>query len=90
MGRTVHDLRNDIRRAVDRFERAESTSFTKESLAAIAGALIPDRDPGRITSKAAMRGEILQALDGSEAAEAVARPFRKAELQSIAAALEAD
>ena len=39
MTQTVDDLRNEIRQAVDRYERIESTGFTKEALAAICEAL---------------------------------------------------
>ncbi len=35
MTQTVNELRNEIRQAVGRYERIESTAFTKEALAAL-------------------------------------------------------
>lgn len=87
--RTVDDLRNEIRQAVGRYERVESTAFTKEALAALCTALDYDIDTARLPSKAQMRAGILWRVgvldeDDPDSAD---RPFRKAELESIAAAL---
>jgi hypothetical protein len=82
---TVHELRNEIRLAVGRFERVESTGFTKEALAAICGAVGHDVAkplPPKAEMRAAIRGRI-DALEESGAD----RSFRKAELEAIAAAL---
>lgn len=89
MTRTVDDLRNDIRQAVGRYERVESTAFTKEALAAICEAVAYDIDANGLPSKPQMRAGILWKIgvlddDDPDSAD---RPFRKAELQSIAAAL---
>lgn len=86
---TVDDLRNEIRDAVGRFERVESTAFTKETLAAICDALGTPVADGPLPAKAEMRASILRAIDpGGTADPAEAdRPFRKAELEGIAEAL---
>lgn len=89
MTKTVDDLRNEIRQAVGRYERVESTGFTKEALAAICDAVNYDIDTNRLPSKSQMRAGILSKVgalneDDPESAE---RPFRKAELESIAIAL---
>lgn len=92
MTKTVDDLRNEIREAVGRYERIESTAFTKEALAAICAAVDYDIDPDRLPSKPRMRAGILWKI-GLEADDSPAdmdRPFRKAELQSIAAALRSE
>lgn len=85
---TVDELRNEIRVAVDRYERVESTAFTKEALAAICGALDEDVDTDRLPSKGEMRGRIRQAIGETDEFERTDRAFRKAELESIAAALD--
>jgi len=84
---TVHALRNEIRVAVGRYERVESTQFTKESLAAIHEALVGSVDANDRPSKSAVRARILDAVDADEDAESVDRAFRKAELEAIATAL---
>ena len=86
---TVDELRNEIREATDRYERIESTAFTKEVLAAICEAVDYDIDTDRLPSKAQMRAGILWTLgelptDDPEQAES---PFRKAQLEAIAAEL---
>jgi hypothetical protein len=89
MVRTVDELRNEIRQAVGRYERPVSTAFTKEALAAICEAVEYDIDQNRLPSKPQMRAGILRnvgELDEDDPAEAE-RPFRKAELEAIAAAL---
>lgn len=84
---TVDELRNDIRETVGRHGRTESTAFTKEALAAICTAVGGDVDTDRrLPSKAAMRAGICGRLD-QLTEDDPDRPFRKAELQVIAAAL---
>ena len=89
MAPTVDDLRNEIRVAVGRYERVESTAFTKEALAATCEAVDEDVDQDRLPPKPEMRARILHAIgelsdrDTSE----TERPFRKSELEAIAAAL---
>lgn len=91
---TVDDLRNEIRLAVGRFERVESTAFTKETLAAVCEAVDCEVETTDIPPKPEMRAGILRetgALDGADPDRAhpdeADRPFRKGELESIAAAL---
>jgi hypothetical protein len=90
MSPTVDDLRNEIRTAVGRYERVESTAFTKEALAAICEAVGYDVDTDRLPSKPQMRAGILWhigALD-SDDPEQTQSAFRKAQLEAIAAALD--
>ena len=93
MARTVDDLRNEIREAVGRYERVESTAFTKEALAAICEAVGYEiDDTNRLPSKARMRAGILWTVgvldeDDPEQAD---RAFRKAELEAIADALRTE
>ena len=86
---TVDDLRNEIRQAVGRYERIESTSFTKEALAAICEAVGYDVGPGRLPPKPEMRAAILRNVEDAEAVEPdeADRSFRKAELEAIAEAV---
>ena len=89
MAKTVDDLRNEIRQAVGRNERIESTAFTKEALAAICDAVDYEIDQSRLPSKPQMRAGILWRIgvldeDDPDGAD---RPFRKADLESIATAL---
>ncbi|MFB6169496.1 MAG: hypothetical protein ABEJ43_11725 [Haloferacaceae archaeon] len=85
MTRTVDDLRNGIRERVGRYERVESTAFTKEALAAVCEALDADVDVSTTTPpKSEMRAAILRAVDAEGDGET---PFRKAELVAIADAL---
>jgi hypothetical protein len=87
MAKTVQDLRNEIRVGVGRFERETSSGFTKETLAAVAGAVgHPVDDAGRLPPKGEMRASILAAVEDGDA-ERVDRSFRKAELAAIAAHL---
>ena len=86
---TVDELRDEIRLAVDRYERVESTAFTKEALAAICGAVGYDVDTDRLPPKSRMRAGILWTVgltDEDDPAQAD-RPFRAAELEAIAEAL---
>lgn len=91
MPRTVDELRNDIRQAVGRYERVESTAFTKEALAAICDAVGYEIDTTTLPPKAQMRAGILAAIGEPEADDPtdLDRAFRKAELQAIAAAVGA-
>ncbi|WP_336358655.1 hypothetical protein [Haloarcula sp. CGMCC 1.6347] len=89
MSPTVDELRNEIREAVGRYERPVSTAFTKEALAAICGAVGYDIDTDRLPSKPQMRAGILWQIgerDDDDPADAE-QPFRKGELETIAAAL---
>lgn len=88
MTRTTDDLRNAIRTAVGRHERIESTAFTKEALAAICEAVGSGID-GDFPPKSRMRATIRRELAPGDPDDAD-RPFRKAELQAIAAELEDD
>ncbi|WP_248515301.1 hypothetical protein [Salinarchaeum laminariae] len=88
MAQTVGDLRNEIRLAVDRFERPDSAGFTKESLAAICEAVGYGIDHDSYPPKAAMRAGIRESIDEFEPEpDAAERSFRKADLQTIAAEL---
>lgn len=87
MSPTVHELRNEIRASVGRFEREVDAQFTKEELAAIAEAVghdVGDRRPSKQVIRAAIRRQT--GLDAG--AEASGDAFRKAELGAIAAALD--
>jgi hypothetical protein len=85
---TVDDLRNEIRRSTGRFEREASTAFTKESLAAIYGAVGYEIDGNRLPPTSEMRGAILRRVGVLDAEDPDPdRSFRKAELEAIAAAL---
>jgi hypothetical protein len=84
---TVHDLRNDIRLAVGRFEREIATDFTKEDLAAICAAVGYDVDQDRFPAKPRMRGGILWRIGEQAQNEPRESSFRKAELEAIAEAL---
>jgi len=92
MSPTVDDLRNEIRTAVGRYERVESTAFTKEALAAICEAVGYDIDTNRLPSKPQMRAGILSAIGELESddPEQTERAFRKAQLEAVAAALDAE
>jgi len=87
MAKTVDDLRNEIREAVGRYERIESTSFTKEALVAICEAVEADIETTPTPPKPAMRTAILDAIGAEGDGETA---FRKAQLQAIAAALDVE
>ncbi|NHN47791.1 hypothetical protein G9464_09305 [Halostella sp. JP-L12] len=88
MSPTVDDLRNEIREAVGRHERVESTAFTKEALAAICDAVDADVDTSGRPAKSRMRAAIRAEVGGlDDAPDGSDRPFRKAELEAVAAAL---
>ncbi|MFC4542558.1 hypothetical protein ACFO5R_11575 [Halosolutus amylolyticus] len=92
MTRTVDDLRNEIRQAVGRYERRESTAFTKEALAAICEAVHADVETDPIPPKSRMRSGIRRSIGMPDAddPDRADRPFRKDELESIAAALDGE
>lgn len=92
VSKTVDDLRNEIREAVGRYERIESTAFTKEALAAICEAVEYDIDTDRLPPKPRMRAGILWTIGELEEndPDAADRPFRKAELEAIATAVGAE
>lgn len=88
MSPTVHDLRNEIRLAVGRFEREVSAQFTKEELAAIANEVGTPVDAGARPSKAEMRAGVRRQVGMSESeGTASDGAFTKAELEAIADAL---
>jgi hypothetical protein len=92
MTKTVDDLRNEIRLAVDRFQRPGSTAFTKESLAAICDAVGHEIETPPYPPKPEMRATILHAIgerDTDDPSNAD-RPFRKAELEAIADDLQTE
>jgi hypothetical protein len=87
---TVAELRNEVRVAVGRFEREFDAPFTKEDLAAVCGAVGRDVDERRLPPKAEMRTAIRDAVTGLDGDADSDRAFRKAELETLAAALGGD
>lgn len=92
MSPTVDELRNGIREAVGRYERVESTSFTKESLAAICAAVDYEIDQDRFPPTDRMRAGILWRVGILETddPDAVSGSFRKVELEAIADAVSVE
>jgi len=92
MAPTVGELRNEIRVAVDRFERPDSAGFTKESLAAICDAVGYEIDHDSYPPTDQMRAGILSAIGELESddPDAAGSSFRKAELEAIAEYLQSD
>lgn len=88
MSPTVHELRNEIRSSVGRFEREVDAQFTKEELAAVADAVGADVGEGR-PSKGAMRAAIRERT-GLAAGDADGGAFTKSDLEAIAESLEDD
>ncbi|WP_254821953.1 hypothetical protein [Haloglomus halophilum] len=88
MSPTVDELRDEIRLAVGRYERAVSTDFTKEALAAICGALGEEVTGKPLPPKREMRAVVRERVEGLDP-DAVdgERSFRKAELEAIVARL---
>lgn len=86
MAPTVDEYRDQIRLAVDRFERPDSMAFTKETLAALCEAVNYDIDTDRLPPKAEMRAGILWQIGLTEEIDVdeANRPFRKTELKAIA------
>ncbi len=82
----MSELRDEIRVSVGRYERVESTAFTKEALAAICDAVDADVDTDQIPPKPEMRAGIREAVPDLDAGESD-RPFRKAELVAISDAV---
>ncbi|MFC7018404.1 MULTISPECIES: hypothetical protein [Haloarcula] len=92
MARTVHELRNEIRTSVGRFEREVSSGFTKETLAAVCEAVGYEIDTDRLPSKPRMRAGILWRvgeLETDDPAKADGA-FRKAQLEAITDALRGE
>lgn len=92
MAPTVDEYRNEIRLAVDRFERPDSMAFTKETLAALCEAVNYDIDTDHLPPKAEMRAGILWQIGLTEEidVEEADSPFRKAELEAIANEITSD
>ena len=92
MASTVDDLRNEIRQAVGRHERIESTAFTKEALAAICDAVDYEIDSNRLPPTPQMRAGILWKIDRIDVddPDEADRPFRKDELAAIAETLRSE
>jgi hypothetical protein len=90
MSQTVNELRNEIRQAVGRHERIESTAFTKEALAALCTATNYDIDTNNLPSKSQMRAGILWKIGelDNDNSDQTSNAFQKAELEAIAAALQ--
>lgn len=90
MANTVDDLRNEIRVATGRFEREISAAFTKEDLASICEAIGSDIGLDPLPPKPQMRAEILFEIGvrDDDDPKNTERSFRKAELESIADALD--
>jgi hypothetical protein len=90
MPQTVNELRNEIRQAVGRHKRIESTSFTKEALAALCVAVDYDIDTTNLPSKPQMWAGILRKIGelDDDSPDQTSNAFRKAELEAIAAALQ--
>ena len=63
MAPTVDDRRNEIRVAVGRYERIESTGFTKEALAAICGAVDEEIETASLPPKSEMRSRVRESID---------------------------
>jgi hypothetical protein len=91
MSPTVHDLRNEIRLTVGRFEREVSAQFTKEELAAVANEVGYAVDDGTRPSKAEMRAGIRRRVGLTESDGAASDgAFTKGDLRAIADALGAE
>ena len=82
---TVHELRNEIRRTVGRFERETPTQFTKEDLAAICDAVTYETETNRLPPTDEMRAGILWKIGARPEPdpEAMSGGFRKDELEAI-------
>ncbi|KPN29316.1 hypothetical protein SY89_00029 [Halolamina pelagica] len=88
MSKTVHELRNEIRVGVGRYERQVSSGFTKEALAAICESVDADVDTAVIPGKDVMRQAISDEVAGVDGSRDQTSGFRKAELEAIAAELD--
>jgi len=91
MAKTVDELRNEIRVSIGRFERDISAAFTKEDLAAICDSIGYEIDHDPLPAKPQMRAGILFTIGVRDTDEPTdtGQPFRKAELEPIANALNA-
>ena len=87
MSKTVHELRNEIRVGVGRYERDVSSGFTKEALAAICESLDADVETATIPGKDVMRRAISDEVAGIDGSRDQTSGFRKGELEAIAAEL---
>ncbi|GAA0252730.1 hypothetical protein ACFFQF_24025 [Haladaptatus pallidirubidus] len=92
MTQTVNELRNEIRQTVGRYERIESTAFTKEALAALCTTVNYDIDTNNLPSKPQMRAGILWKIGelDDDSPDQTSQPFRKTELEAIVTALQDD
>ena len=90
MSKTVHELRNEIRVGVGRYEREVSSGFTKEALAALCEALDAAVETAVIPGKDVMRQAISEVVDGLDGGRDHGSAFRKQELAAIAAELDAE
>ena len=90
MSPTVGELRNEIRVAVDRFEREGSAGFTKEDLAAISEAVGHDVGAKPFPPTAEMRAAIRERVDGLDADTEGEKALRKAELETLTASLDGE
>lgn len=90
MSKTVHELRNEIRVGVGRYEREVSSGFTKEALAAICESVDADVETAAIPGTDVMRQAISDEVAGVDGGRDQTSGFRKAELEAIAAELTGD
>lgn len=90
MSKTVHELRNEIRVGVGRYEREVSSGFTKEALAALCEALDADVETAVIPGKDVMRQAISEVVSGIDSGRDHGSGFRKQELAAIAAELDGE
>jgi hypothetical protein len=90
MGKTVDELRNEIRVSTGRFEREISATFTKEDLAALCDVVDYEITTDSLPPKPEMRAGILERIGERDdgVTEGIDRAFRKGELEAIAAALD--
>lgn len=88
MSPTVHELRNEIRTRVGRFEREVDAQFTKEELAAVADGVGAEVGDEAKPSKGTMRAAIRRRAGLAEGDDAETGSFTKSDLVAIAEALE--
>ena len=90
MSPTVGELRNEIRESVGRFERVGSAGFTKEDLTAICEAVGHEVGAKPFPAKSEMRAAIRDGVDALDSSVEGDRALRKAELETLAASLDAE